>query len=191
MNDGAEMICQVLDFWFGTKESEEYGGNRKAWWVKDPSFDAEIRHRFLAGQRRAAKGEYDFLAESPQGMTALVIMLDQFPRNLYRDSLRAFATDARALALTKRAVDTGMDKDLIPAMRLFLYLPLEHSEDLEDQERSVALYKALDFADTYDFAVRHRNVVARFGRFPHRNNVLGRKSTVEEIEFLKQPGSSF
>lgn len=191
MNDTAKVARRVLEFWFGAEGSEEYGRNRKAWWVKDPAFDAQIRDRFLTDYQKARDGEYGPLAESPEGITALIILLDQFPRNLFRDSADAFATDAMALALSKRAIDGGMDKGLIPAMRLFLYLPLEHSEDLADQQRSVALFEALAFEDTHDFAIRHRDIIDRFGRFPHRNAALGRKSTAGEIEFLKQPGSSF
>jgi uncharacterized protein (DUF924 family) len=183
--------AEVLDFWFGP----EPGRRRRQWFVKDPAFDAQIRGRFLEDHRRARAGELDAWLAAPESCLALVILLDQFPRNLFRGTPEAFAADARALAAARHALERGFDAGMPPARRLFFYLPFEHSENLDDQRRSVALaepFRALPgFEDIHDYALRHLRVIERFGRFPHRNAVLGRESTPEEEEFLKQPGSSF
>lgn len=181
----------VLDFWFGPRESEAYGQFRQQWFTVDPAFDAEVRRRFLDTWREAAAGRLDHLAESPEGALALVIILDQFPRNMFRGTPQAFATDVQALRLADGTVGRGFDKKLPPPQRIFLYLPFEHTEDLDQQERCVALMTALGDGMALDYAVRHRDVIARFGRFPHRNAILGRKSTPAESEFLEKPHSSF
>ena len=186
-----ELARQVLDFWFGSAGSPEYGAPRKVWFEADPAFDDEVRARFEGDVARAAGGEHDALAADPEGALALAILLDQFPRNMYRGSPRAFAADPAARAVARRAIEAGHDRALPAFMRPFLYLPFEHSEHLADQERSVALFRALGDAEYLRFAVAHRDVIARFGRFPHRNAVLGRASTPEELEFLRQPGSDF
>lgn len=173
----------LLAFWF------EAGKAR--WFSGDAGFDAEIRARFLTLQEEAASGRHDDWAASPLGAVALCILLDQFPRNLFRGTPRAFATDAKALAIAKAAVDQGFDTD--PSMtddhRLFLYLPFEHSEDLADQRRSVQLQAARIADPEYvDYARRHLAVIERFGRFPHRNAILGRASTPEEEAHLAEHG---
>jgi uncharacterized protein (DUF924 family) len=185
------IVGQVLEFWFGPLGTPEYGRDRKRWWKKDPAFDAEVRARFLGDCERAAAGGLDALAGAARDCVALVIVLDQFPRNMFRGDARAFATDAKALSIAKRALAAGFDGKLLPAERGFLYMPFQHSEDLADQERSVALFRELNFGEQLDFAQRHRDIVRRFGRFPHRNHILGRAGTADEIEFLTEPGSSF
>ena len=188
--------ADVLEFWFGAPGSVEHGSLRKCWFEKDPAFDAEIRRRFLALVDEAAAGRLDGWADRPEGLLALIVLLDQFPRNLFRDAPRAFATDTQALALAQQALARGVDAQLMPVARAFIYLPFEHSEDLAMQDRAVSLFSALAkhgeaFASYLDYAERHRDVIRRFGRFPHRNAILGRASTPEEIAFLAQPGAGF
>lgn len=178
------MIDEVLAFWFSERVAP-------LWFRSDPALDAEIRERFGALVTAAAAGELDDWLETPEGALALVILLDQFPRNIYRGTPAAFAADAKARAVADRALARGHDHQLAPARRMFLYLPFEHSEQLADQERSLALFTALGDAELLDYAVRHREIIARFGRFPHRNAVLGRPSTIEEQAFMTQPGSAF
>ncbi|MEP7067977.1 MAG: DUF924 family protein [Usitatibacter sp.] len=183
----------VFDFWFGPPELR--GKSRPEWFRKDEAFDAEIRRRFLALHACAALGEREGWRVEPHPMLALVIVLDQFSRNLYRGDARAFAQDAQALACAREALARGDEAGLLPVERQFLYMPFEHSEHLADQDRAVDLMRALDaFEATHglvQWAERHRAIIQRFGRFPHRNAVLGRVSTPEEIEFLKEPGSGF
>lgn len=189
--------AQVLQFWFG--EYERSGDRDPRWFRKDPAFDAEIRTRFLALHEEGAAGQLAAWMNAPGDCLALVVALDQFPRNMFRppgtDAARAFATDALALAAAKRGVDSGFDTVLRPAERMFLYLPFEHSESLDEQWHSIALMSRLELypetAGISPYAVRHWKIVRRFGRFPHRNAVLGRPSTAEEAEFLKQPGAGF
>lgn len=185
---------EVLDFWFGREGEEGYGEFREAWFQKDEEFDAQVRGRFLEAYERAARGEYDQWREEPESCLALVILLDQFPRNLFRGDPRTHATDDKALSISRKALQKGLDRELFPFQRHFLYMPFMHSEDLEDQQRSVALFHELadeGGPDVTEYAEGHRNIVERFGRFPHRNEVLGRRTTPEEAEFLEQPGSSF
>jgi uncharacterized protein (DUF924 family) len=163
--------------------------------VKDPAFDAEIARRFGDLHRAASARRLEAWRMSALPMLALVVGLGQFSRNLYRNDPRAFAQDEHALDCAKEAVQRGDDLGLLPVERQFLYLPYEHSEDLADQEIGVERMCSLDaFEETRgvsEWAVRHRDIIRRFGRFPHRNACLGRESTSEEVEFLKQPGSSF
>ena len=184
---------EVLDFWFGPPEVR--GKARPEWFRKDEKFDAEIRRRFVALHASAALGEREAWRAEPRSMLALVIVLDQFSRNLYRGDARAFAQDAHALACAREALARGDDAKLLPVERQFLYMPFEHSEDLADQDRAVELMHGLEaFEETrglIEWAERHRVIVRRFGRFPHRNAVLGRVSSGEEAGFLKEPGSSF
>lgn len=176
---------EVLEFWFSD-------GVRSKWWVKDPAFDEQVRSRLGELHRAAATGELDGWAATADGALALVLLLDQVPRNIHRGSPDSFACDAKARAVTKAALAAGHDEELADdSRRLFLYLPLEHSEELADQERCLELTRPLKPAQWYDFAVRHHRIIARFGRFPHRNQVLGRESTPEEIAFLEGPNSSF
>lgn len=181
----------VLDFWFGVPP----GPRRKAWFVKSAVFDESIRSRFLTLHNAAAGGACASWSETAMGALALIVLTDQFPRNLFRGSGRAFATDAIALAAARHAIDQGWDKSMLPVERMFVYLPFEHSEVLADQDRSCTLFAPLnDFpetADAVEYSEKHRVIVRRFGRFPHRNAALARESTAEETEFLKQPGSGF
>lgn len=173
---------EVLRFWF-----DEHAGD---WFVKNPAFDRAIRERFLRLYEEAAAGRLAHWAEEPRGALALVIVLDQFPRNLFRGEARAFATDPMAREIARRVLERGWDKAMAQPERLFIYLPFEHSESLADQDLACELMK--DFsAEQRDYAERHRAIIKRFGRFPHRNDVLGRESTAAEIEFLKLPGSRF
>lgn len=168
---------------------------QERWFKRDPAFDDALRERFGAAVEAALDGGFDAQAVDPRAALALVIMLDQFPRNLFRLQARAFAGDARARALATRAVDAGRDQALAPIERCFLYLPFEHSELLADQERSVALHEALPEttwrAEVVRYAEAHRDVILRFGRFPHRNQTLGRASTEAELAYLATPGSGF
>jgi uncharacterized protein (DUF924 family) len=186
-------VGEVLDFWFGPPETR--GRARAEWFRKDAHFDSEIRRRFLALHASAALGEREAWRGEPRALLALVIVLDQFSRNLYRGDARAFAQDAHALACSREAMARGDDAGLLPVERQFLYLPFEHSEELADQDRAVELMRSLDrFEETRgleEWAERHRVIIRRFGRFPHRNAALGRASTREETEFLKEPGSGF
>ena len=186
----------VLAFWFGTGGATAVP--RPEWFRKDPAFDESIRARFGGLVEVALRDAWDAAAwpDAPEARLARVVVLDQFPRNLYRGSPKSFAGDRRALELAQRMVDDGEDALLAPLQRWFAYLPFEHAEDLAAQDRSVALFEALaedhaDLAGALDYAVRHRDVIRRFGRFPHRNEVLGRTSSPEELEFLRQPGSRF
>lgn len=184
MTDEAESVEEVLAFWFGPEAEGR-------WFAKDEAFDARLGRRLGGLASAAAGGRLDGWAGTARGALALVILLDQLPRNLHRGRPDAFAQDPKARAVASRAVDQGLDRSLTPRERLFLYLPFEHGEDLADQDRAVALIGALGDAEQTDYAVRHRAVVRRFGRFPHRNRVLGRESTPEEVAFLTEPGSSF
>ena len=193
--DTRQEAREVLDFWFGTPASGGYGSARKEWFRKDVAFDALIADRFAGLHTRLEGGETAGWDEAPDALLARIVVLDQFSRNMFRDSPRAYASDAIALACARLMVAKGWDMELLPVQRMFVYLPYEHSEQLADQDRCVELMQrvAIDpaLADMPQWAEKHRVVVARFGRFPHRNAILGRSSTPEEIEFLRQPGSSF
>jgi len=174
----------VLDFWF-----TETGPER--WFKKTEAFDNTVRARFAETYRRAAAGEFDSWWATPRGCVALIIALDQFPRNMFRGDARAFATDAMARAVLRHALDSNFDSGLSVAEKQFLYMPLQHSEAAPDQELSVALNAATGDPDLLKWAEAHRRIIDEFGRFPHRNEILGRQSTPEETEFLTRPGSSF
>lgn len=186
---------EILEFWFGPADSPDRGRPRKEWFRKDPQFDGLVRSRFANIHPQAVAGIYDDWQELPEGSLALAIALDQFPRNMYRGEARAFASDELALKVAREAVARGWDRKLLPVQRWFMYLPYEHCEDRKTQEEAVALFETLrgdrDSASSIDYAYRHRDVIARFGRFPHRNAILGRTSTPEELEFLSQRGSGF
>ena len=181
----------VLAFWFGT--GDDYGKRQKRWFEKSAAFDAEITRRFL-GLYESLAGNREWL-EAPRDCLARIIVLDQFPRQMFRGTARAFAADSLALENSKLAIERGYDRELRPVEKLFVYLPLEHSEALGDQLRACELTEPLakfpETDDVYRYACAHRDIIARFGRFPHRNAALGRVSTPEEVEFLAQPGSSF
>lgn len=171
----------VLAFWFA---------DPTRWWKKDLAFDSEIRERFLALHEAIDRGEHDDWLEMARGALAYVVVLDQFSRNMFRGTAQSFASDVRARAAARRAVDRGDDRTLSDDERSFLYMPFMHSEDLADQDRGCALFATFR-TDQLRYAEAHRDIIRRFGRFPHRNAVLGRTSTPAEEEFLKQPGSSF
>ena len=184
----------ILDFWFDAPGSAEYGAVRAHWFRKDATFDDSIRQRFGAAIDAALDGGFaDWIG--PRPALARVIVLDQFTRNCYRDSPRAFAGDALAVSAAGNAVDRIQDAALIAVERWFLYMPFQHAESLAAQERSLALFTRLrdetGLADPLPYAERHAEIVRRFGRFPHRNAVLDRASTTEEIAFLAMPGSGF
>jgi uncharacterized protein (DUF924 family) len=181
----------VLDFWFGAPGSVQYGKSRAEWFKKSAAFDALIRDRFLMSREAAAAGQLAHWDDSPLTLLALIIVLDQFPRNLFRESPAAFATDALALAAARRMTSMRWDERLNAVERQFVYLPYEHAENIETQRESIRLFAALGDSNLLEWARKHAVIVERFGRFPHRNAVLGRDSTAEEIEFLKQPGSGF
>ncbi len=170
----------VLGFW-------RIAGPQK-WFAKSRAFDEAVRLRFEPTHHAAARGEYDKWAVTPDGALALVLVLDQFPRNLYRGSAHAFATDSKARAVATAAVAAGWHREVDPALAGFLLLPFEHSEDLADQERAVALARELGDPETLKWAEIHRDLIARFGRFPHRNPMLGRVTTEEEQAFLDEGG---
>jgi uncharacterized protein (DUF924 family) len=179
------MIFQdVIDFWF--KEIEP-----ARWWVKDLAFDREIVERFESIHQSARQCELVQWRETPLGRLAEIIVLDQFSRNMYRDTPQAFTYDGIALALAQEAIALGIDKILTPIERSFLYMPFMHSESLVIHEKAVVLYKANGIANNLDFELKHKEIIERFGRYPHRNIILNRESTTEEIEFLSQPNSSF
>ncbi len=188
-------VNEILNLWFGTPDEVGYGKHRKVWFTKKPQFDREIRTRFFQDYELAAAGQLNSWKESPQSCLALILLLDQFPRNLFRGSAQAFATDSLALSAAQHAVDNGFDRELLPVQRCFIYLPFEHSENLEHQRQSLELFQQLsDDVDSIHYissAVRHFEIIKRFGRFPHRNQILGRETTTQEAEFLQQPGSSF
>ncbi|MBW4487743.1 MAG: DUF924 domain-containing protein [Trichocoleus desertorum ATA4-8-CV12] len=188
-------IEQILNFWFGSPESESYGKSRKVWFSKDPEFDRDVTDRFLLDYEAAAAGNYDGWRASRDGCLALILLFDQFSRHIFRGDRRAFATDAQALVTAQQAIAQDFDQALLPVQRIFIYLPFEHSENLEHQRLSVELLRQLNdvpaIADHFPYAIRHKEIIERFGRFPHRNQVLGRTTTPEEAEFLKQRGSSF
>jgi len=193
---------EVLRFWFGDQAAtdEVDKSRQQIWFVKNPEVDCEIRERFGGLLDPGRDGKLGW-QETPRGRLALILLLDQFSRNIFRGKADAFAYDPAALQLCLEGLELGADQSCGLFERAFCYLPLEHAESLECQERSVELFRTLlaeapvarqkTFASFFDYAVRHRDIIARFGRFPHRNDILGRTSTPEEIAFLKLPGSSF
>lgn len=186
---------EILNFWFGTPEQPNYGKPRDVWFSKNLEFDRQVKTKFLSDYELAASGKLNHWQDNPETCLALILLCDQFPRNMFRDRPKAFATDSQALGFAEYAVTRGFDRQFIPVQRWFFYLPFEHSENLEHQRQSLALFEQLsddpDSQSTIDYAIKHLKVIERFGRFPHRNQILGRETTPEETEFLKQPGSSF
>ncbi len=185
----------ILDFWFGPPGSESRGRDRPQWFTRDAAFDTAIRARFAPLVEQALAGGLRQWEETSDGALALLILLDQFPRNLFRGQAKAFAGDAAARGVADRAIARGFDQGRPACERIFFYLPFEHSEEIADQDRSCALFGTLAGAERgavyIDFAERHRAVIRRFGRFPHRNAALGRAGTDAELAFLKEPDSSF
>jgi len=190
-------------FWFGTspQDAEVIASQSALWWQKQPAVDTEIRKRFAPLVERAATGELDSWLGELRGRLALILLTDQFPRNIWREQAAAFAFDVLALRWAKEALALGLDTRARPIERVFLYLPLEHSENLADQQHAVRLFDALAasvsselrpaFDGFLDYARRHLEIIERFGRFPHRNAALGRETSAAEAEFLRQPGSAF
>lgn len=199
----SESSDDVLRFWLGAYPIDPAALQRvqAQWFRKDEAFDAELRRRFGPTLEAALAGRLDGWAATAEGRLALLLVLDQFTRNAFRGQPRSFAGDAQALALAVQGIERGHDQQVPPMARIFCYLPLEHAEDAALQARSVALFDALAcdpqaqpaafFAGTLDYAHKHQDVVARFGRFPHRNAILGRASTAEEQDYLAQPGAGF
>jgi uncharacterized protein (DUF924 family) len=194
---------EILDTWFGEdQESAEAVAARSAiWFGGQPSFDEQLRERFEILPAQALQGDLSHWGQSPPSILALVLVLDQFPRNLYRGKEEAFAYDPVALKVATIAREAGLDAQLTPLEAVFLYLPFEHAEDAPMQEQSVILFRELlgrapsallgQFESFLSYAIRHQEVIDRFGRFPHRNRILQRASTLEEIDYLKAGGESF
>lgn len=182
--DTENLINEILTFWFVECE-------QKSWWVKDPAFDAIVRGRFGALVEEAASDKLDHWAGSAEGARALIILLDQFTRNIYRGTAKAFVADEKAREIARNAIASGFDEGLNRHERNFMYLPLEHSEDLKDQEDCCRLIASIGSEGYLKFARSHRDIIARFGRFPHRNKILGRINTPEEEEYLKDPAAGF
>lgn len=193
----------IRNFWFGSNPDDAAMAQErsKLWWSKNPETDREIGERFIDCVEAAAMHKLDGWKTTPRGLLSLLLLTDQFPRNIYRNTPKAFESDALARDWSLAGVGQGMDQKLRPIERVFFYLPLEHSESVEHQTLSVQLFTQLyqevppDHMDTFRvfliFALRHRRVIERFGRFPHRNKILGRVSSPEEEAFLREPGSSF
>ena len=189
-------IEEILSFWFGAIRDEPsyFAECSKRWFAQNADFDREIARRFQADYERAAEGQLADWTQTARGGTALILVLDQFPRNMFRNDPRAFATDQIAQGVAEDMIAAGLDRQLRLVERYFVYVPFMHSEQRTHQQRSVTLFQQLAAQRAYfdtSYALRHQQVIARFGRFPHRNRVLGRASTPAELAFLKQPGSSF
>ncbi|WDD94755.1 DUF924 domain-containing protein [Burkholderia sp. FERM BP-3421] len=187
---------EVLDFWFGAPHEAAFGAARKIWFDGGPALDATLRERFGALLDAAREGACDAWSDTPLGALALIVLLDQFSRNIHRGTPRAFAADAAALARARALVERGHDRLLPnPHQRAFAYLPFEHDETAASQREAVRLCEQIRHeagcAGYHDFALKHADVIARFGRFPHRNAILGRPSSDAEQAFLREPGSSF
>ena len=206
LNDATSLpagATAVLRFWLGEVPLTDTAAlaQRALWFGKSDALDADIAHRFGDEVRRAQAGECDHWAQTAEGALALVILLDQFTRNIWRGQPASFAGDAKALAVAKRALAQGRDAQVCPVARIFFYLPLEHAEDMACQDASVAAFEHLAakadaqtqalFQMTAEYAHKHREVIAQFGRFPHRNRILGRTSTAAEEVYLAQPGAGF
>jgi uncharacterized protein (DUF924 family) len=178
------MFQQIIKFWFEEIEPA-------MWWKKDEAFDALLVERYSEIHARASRCELFEWRKHPQGRLAEIIVLDQFSRNMFRDTARAFATDAMSLTLSQEAIACQADQALTPIQRSFLYMPFMHSESLQIHEIAVELYRKNGLKGNLDFELKHKRIIEKFGRYPHRNEVLGRQSTAEEIAFLARPGSSF
>ena len=178
------MYQQVIDFWF-----KEINSNQ--WWQKDIAFDKEVERKFLTLHDKAVRGELYAWRDHALSSLAEIILLDQFSRNIYRDTAQAFENDVLALALAQQAIKSGFDLEVTEEQRPFFYLPFMHSESQIIHEQAVILYTKMGNKHNLDFEIQHKNIIDRFGRYPHRNNILGRVSTLEEVSFLNEPNSSF
>ncbi|MDH3947825.1 MAG: DUF924 domain-containing protein [Gammaproteobacteria bacterium] len=174
----SESADSIVEFWFSDKV-------RPLWFQSTPEFDAELRDRFESVWQQAAAGKLDIWATTVEGALALVIVLDQFPLNMFRGDALCFSTEAKSREIANLAIENNLDVDLTDEQKAFLYMPFMHSESLVDQDKSVALYEAAGLAENLKFAKHHRDIVRRFGRFPHRNEILGRPSTEEELAYLQ------
>ena len=185
----------IYDFWFGAPGSDAHGEVREMWFRGGPEVDREISDRFADDYRRAAAGELDGWRDAPRSAVALVVLLDQFPRNIFRGDPQSFAADGRALSVANHIVASPWHDDLLAVERVFAYLPFEHSEDIADQERCVALFVAMEDhpsrEEWLDYAVQHKVIIEQFGRFPHRNAILGRANTPEEDAWLSSTDQRF
>ena len=193
----------ILDFWFGSSPDDGVVARERSnfWWSKNNATDDEIRRRFEIYLILATSEQLNDWLAAPRGRLALIILADQFPRNIYRDTARAFSCDEKALTWCIEGLERKVDRELRPIERVFFYLPLEHAEGIEHQDLSAKCFTELVsivpaeqraiFEEYLDYAIRHRKIIERFGRFPHRNRLLGRESTAEELAFLSEPGSSF
>lgn len=202
-NNPHTAIQEVLEFWFGAilQGSSMTARHGRLWFGKDPQVDRQIAERFGSLVESAASGTLESWGATPEGRLALLILLDQFPRNMFRGTPRSFAFDGLARGICLEGMALGQDRRLNLLQQVFFYLPLEHAEDLQLQEQSVTAFARLleeapaawreSFSEFHRYAVKHRDIVARFGRFPHRNAILGRTSSDEELAFLQEPGSSF
>jgi len=177
----------MLDYWFGPLGDPERGQHRQIWFKSTAEHDDRLRDLFLADYERAASGALEAWEAAPESALALLLLLDQIPRNIFRASPRAYATDPAALAAADRALARGFDAAVPPAWRKFFYMPFHHSESLADQRRSFALLEAVPGSESRRYASRYLDIIGRFGRFPHRNAILGRPSTPEELAFLAKP----
>jgi uncharacterized protein (DUF924 family) len=188
-------VNDIIEFWFPPEtradSAHPAGRNNPAWFQSDPGFDDTIRHRFMDAHEQAARGELDDWAATAEGALALLVLLDQFPRNMFRGQARSFATDGKALQVARDALARRLDQAVPAIWRMFFYLPFEHSEDRDAQALSVALFRTLGDGDTMRYAETHRAIIDRFGRFPHRNAILGRVSTAAEAEWLAAGGETF
>ena len=184
MSDTAS-IRDILDFWFLPLGDPGYGKKRDTWWDSTPELDEEIRQRFASLLDKAVAGDLDHWAKSPDGALALILLCDQFSRNVHRRTARAFASDAKALATSRVALARFYPAAYPVEMRTFFYMPFQHSEDLADQDFCCSLFAGMGNDDYVKYAMEHRDIVAQYGRFPHRNEVLGRASTAEELDYLK------
>ncbi len=185
----------IYEFWFGTPDSNDHGSVRKIWFGGGPSLDREIRDRFLDLYERAVAGEFASWKSQARSWVSLVVLLDQFPRNMFRGDQRSFVADPLALEYARELVDSPLHDELITVEKVFGYLPFEHSENLDDQKKCIALFRALEPHDVkdewIDFAIQHRDIVREFGRFPHRNALLGRPNTPAEEAWLASSDQRF
>jgi len=177
----------ILNFWFEDLDLTREREKRDLWFKSTPEFDQAIRDNFLTAYEDAAAGQLDEMMRSRESCLALILILDQFSRNLFRNNPQAFAVDSKAREIARHALDNGFDQDLSEFVKIFFYLPFEHSEELADQVLSVKLFSSMASERTVEAAIGHHDAIARFGRFPHRNAVLGRENTREEEEYLKDP----
>ncbi|WP_373085141.1 DUF924 family protein [Sneathiella sp.] len=184
-------IQDIIEFWFLPETNDAFGKPRAEWFEKNSEFDAEIRNRFNDDFESAISGRLLSWTECAKGSLALILLFDQFTRNMFRDDARAFSADGKARELARHMLSSGQYNELAPIYKSFALLPFEHSEDMEDQKLSVKLFTELGNDGSLDYAQRHYDIIKQFGRFPHRNKILGRQNTPAEEAFLKQPNSSF